>query len=1472
MSNETFSDDGVSTMVSDDDQISLEISVVLLASETSTATKHLKPSVLAIPALSTPRENMKDSDMMRVSTSLFPQANHIDLLPSLSTLIFDDPFYVLSSFETENLMSLGSTTKDRSLSLQSSSLDSVQTPLLPSMITETKLIISDDLQEDEEYALMTFSLETPTISIPLTSPVSSSFTQMTNYPSDVKDVSTTRPSPTSFEVQSNTYRSSCTSFGLSLYNASVNADAEKFPNDCWEILCSEEDPFTFNRPDNTKKFWFYKSNHLCFNYIYSTNQGYLQFSKEAVISPSLSFLLLNPSCAQSIGFAYLENIENNSPFLPPSCRKYMCGAGAGLLYYGNIPAVLIQPAVFDRAELIICINDINRRYRYKESSEQHNISIYSLKEYPLASPCPTTVLFRVLESGTQVLIPYRAGWCPPLLTNTWNDLFLSFYSVFQKSEGKRLYECLLDKSRRWEYHTNEYAILLQYLLKENISIPEMPKSCTDVVCNDQTEITYVDNLYGSGDQVWFSYMRKCVKNQCNLLEEMVLKCREELGDTKDKRIAKLYYLNQNSSKQHILYLSLHWSCSFGNGEGREGRLKAEALINLWLRNQEVPLACRELMCNASLQRHDYDVLIAYAVISGNDTNVLACQQEATRVSSFKERKITMFSFTISKTKTTVLFLIARNNVKRETIGFLGSLFSSSKLHLIECCNGFSTQISRYNFHGIRYYSCHTNDTQLLDSKGCLPQNQNWLLTQVKNRSNLVIFSSKMPYFYQHFKWMAAMNVTLSEKSKNFILSESSHKMHKFLNNELYVFKFESDHPGFSAFLSDLQDAKISCLTSEYLSVCYKNSLTFLNSWHNTGYLVIIKKCAISVDDKDKIVLLILTQFYDTGFTFEYLCRQETVVAMVEAPTKQVTYAVKGPPSESHRIIGSLKKLSPSWDWIQDTIIFPWNLIASGQWCVQMRNPKHILRYLGFRGCVYYYENNITLFFQVHSGSYHLSIFSLTGGKQNTSTNWLNLIKQKKIFHVTHSNIHSSKELVINTLERNPFSLELPQLYSKSQKDKVSSVQIFTQVMMRASLSNNTHCLEDLIHKKFYLYEASDTFAFGPVYSDFTDSSCFLSFPRRQIVRIQFNLKRNMTTHNKFWTTCMYNMVITFHAERPFIIDWDYLPNNCKIKESALLSVSLCITLITVIGNLVVLAVIFNTALIRDKTFLLRISLASADLLLGIFPAAQAVTDHISLMTGKIGLRHLDPHSIYASFTKLSLAQAPGFQQVRFERSGYPFITSLMLNISVNVSLLTLAFMSIETFCGITNSPLSRRQLVGGIFTTWTVSIILSVLVNKRQSGWSFSGYFDPATKLTTSMGSSAPSVSFVVFYLQISILAAAALIIIIVTVSLLVNISYRNYKTRKLLTIHSMKRANKNWKATQTFLLMVALFGASVVPLAVDVIMDLSINNPTGHFFAWWLFIAGASWNWALYSARTSKFGKEVGKLIEKRKEKQQKR
>ena len=818
----------------------------------------------------------------------------------------------------------------------------------------------------------------------------------------------------------------------------------------------------------------------------------------------------------------------------------------------------------------------------------------------------------------------------------------------------------------------------------------------------------------------------------------------------------------------------------------------------------------------------------------------------------------------------MLFLIAKTNVKRDTVGLLGALFSSSKLHLFECCNGFSGLITKYNFRRITSYSCYTDDARSLDPKGCLPENQNWLLTRMSDYSNLVIFSTKGPYFYQHFKWMAAKNVILSETSNNFILSKSAHVWYPFLNNDFFVLQFESDHPGFSAFLSDLQDAKISCFTSEYLCVCYKNGRTFLNSMHGAGYLVIIKKCAVSVHDRDKIVLLLLTHFYDTGFTFKYLCQQETVVAMAEAPTKQVIYALKGPPSESDGIVEPLKKLSPSWDWIQDTFSYHWNSMVSDDWCVQMHNPNHISRYLEFTGCVYYYENNVTLFFQVRSGSYHLSVFSVTGGEQNTSTNWLNLIKQKKIIPVVQSDIHSSKELVINTLERNPFFPELPQLFSKSQKDKVSSMQIFTQVMMRASLNNNTHCLEDLIHKKFYLYEANDTFAFGPIYNDFIGSSCFLSFPKRQIWRIQLSLRRNMTTHNKFWTTCMYNMVIIFHAERPFIIDWDYLPHDCKMKEVALLSVSLCITLITIIGNLVVLAVIFNTALIRDKTFLLRASLASADLLLGIFPAAQAITDHISLMTGKIGLRYLDPHSIYASFTKLSLAQAPGFQQVRFERSGYPFVTSLMLNISVNVSLLTLAFMSIETFCGITNSPLSRRQLVGGIFTTWIVSIILSILVNKRQNGWSFSGYFDPATKLTTSMGSSTPSVSFVVFYLQISILAAAALIIITVSVSVLVNISYRNYKTRKLLTIHSVKRANKNWKATQTFLLMVTLFGASVVPLAVDVIMDLSINNPTGHFFAWWLFIAGASWNWALYSARTSKFGKEVGKLIEKRKKKQQ--
>ncbi|KAK7071427.1 hypothetical protein SK128_025803, partial [Halocaridina rubra] len=60
---------------------------------------------------------------------------------------------------------------------------------------------------------------------------------------------------------------------------------------------------------------------------------------------------------------------------------------------------------------------------------------------------------------------------------------------------------------------------------------------------------------------------------------------------------------------HFLHFSMEWSCPFGNGDGQTGRLRGEALANLWLLNTTFSRSCQALLCGASASKLDYNVTV-----------------------------------------------------------------------------------------------------------------------------------------------------------------------------------------------------------------------------------------------------------------------------------------------------------------------------------------------------------------------------------------------------------------------------------------------------------------------------------------------------------------------------------------------------------------------------------------------------------------------------------------------------------------------------------------------------------------------------------------------------------------------------------------------------------------------------------------------------------------------------------------------
>lgn len=629
---------------------------------------------------------------------------------------------------------------------------------------------------------------------------------------------------------------------------------------------------------------------------------------------------------------------------------------------------------------------------------------------------------------------------------------------------------------------------------------------------------------------------------------------------------------------------------------------------------------------------------------------------------------------------------------------------------------------------------------------------------------------------------------------------------------------------------------------------------------------------MSIMDRDKIILLLLTAFRSMRLSADYLWQREKVVAMVEEASQHISYVIRGSRVHLQPFISTLRTAFSGSTWQEGAVGNQWTLLELGA-CLKLKDTSKFLHLRKSSECVYYAKNGSVVMFQ--SGDallYHAVIFPLRPAKevssfQGSSDRLKSNVETLDIVYLLPTLILPSSYLYTSELIENPTPLYI---LNMPQTELISTAQTNAKTIFRANLYDNIQCLRDINERKFQIFRSAAVLIIGPMHNDLIESSCFLSLPQDIINTIQINVANNRTTINKFWPSCLYNMVISMFGRDQLVeVEWSYLDYSCKGTEIALLAVAVTITAVTVLGNMFVLVAILATGLVQEATFLLRASLAVADLLLGMMPAALAVHDSISLMRGSLSLRDLNPDTIHVNFSQLSVRQPPGFQQLRFERHGYPMACSVIFNVSCIVSLLSLALMSVEHFFVVLGRSLSQRLVSEGVCVSWLVSFALSLFINCRQSqGLSFAGYFDPITKLTISMGASAPSVSFYAFYLVVSIMSVAAVLVILLIVATLATLHRSNRIAKKKLSIHSAVRDKEILRVTLTLLYMVFLFGLSSVPMAVDALADLPRLHPVAQFFAWWLFLAGSSWNWALYSIIGGKFRKHVCQLLVRRRSK----
>ncbi|KAK7079351.1 hypothetical protein SK128_001638, partial [Halocaridina rubra] len=431
---------------------------------------------------------------------------------------------------------------------------------------------------------------------------------------------------------------------------------------------------------------------------------------------------------------------------------------------------------------------------------------------------------------------------------------------------------------------------------------------------------------------------------------------------------------------------------------------------------------------------------------------------------------------------------------------------------------------------------------------------------------------------------------------------------------------------------------------------------------------------------------------------------------------------------------------------------------------------------------------------------------------------------------------------------------------------------YLRFIMLAKIYKDDICLQDLYEHRFAItvsnttsrsyvaFETDKINIFSSSCSKFINNSVNMIFLGEQLYKHE-NLRKSVV--NWFWTTCHYRKTIIGRGNDSIHpTAWHYLSPYCQAKEAGLLFLIIIITSITIVGNILVLFVLFTSGLVYKDTFVIHTSLAITDLSLGLTSGILSIHDQLGLITGSLSLGE----PLYFQNTSLfsisqMIEEEIDVRDVRFERNGYPAFCSVMMNMSTYMSLLLLTLYSFDRFRILSGNPLSCVQQRCGVNFCLILGVFFLIMMNLREDGLSFVGHFAPIIKLTLNYPAKNSKISEVVAFIIFSVGILASVIVVVLTASSYVLLHRREQLSQMELRIHHIQR-NANMKyLTQTLFYMVILFLVAYIAFILDFLPQSTLSK-FGHFLCWWIFMAGSSWNWLLYCFRGRLFRENAYKVF----------
>ncbi|XP_066957150.1 uncharacterized protein [Macrobrachium rosenbergii] len=364
--------------------------------------------------------------------------------------------------------------------------------------------------------------------------------------------------------------------------------------------------------------------------------------------------------------------------------------------------------------------------------------------------------------------------------------------------------------------------------------------------------------------------------------------------------------------------------------------------------------------------------------------------------------------------------------------------------------------------------------------------------------------------------------------------------------------------------------------------------------------------------------------------------------------------------------------------------------------------------------------------------------------------------------------------------------------------------------------------------------------------------------------VNFTSLKGRVVVNVFWITSSWKDIWIYTGKSTdVIITWDFLSVGQKALEIVIACYILSMTIVTVLGNGVVIVTLVGNSNKFDPFWMTRTSLAITDLVRGAFIMTFALSHTIFLMKTESNLSE-SMHSELFSFT--------AFQPL-FVRSGYATFYAFFSGLTEVMTFQLQCWLAIERLLMSKYSRdrrlllLQRGKIINCIM--WLVGTVFPLLVlTTGKLPYFASAAFDSVTKLPLFIPADtelSPSYSqYWCFLVYIFCLYLITLIVSIRSVA----IFKARAKEEMVETVRDStfaraeQQERENQRIQTTMKLILILYVVSATPRFISLIPGLESEARPIYFLCRWAFIASSSWNWYLFNFRGRFFLDSLSRLL----------